>query len=405
MTQLRVTAAQYRAMVGADPASPAKARRIISGTRRRMGAKEDAPAVTETPGGRPIPWKGTDMAEGTSPVHLVSESDRELVLARLRGLVAQEVTQVWVTAHPGPPVSKSRARWSAKTGKFYTPGSTDTAQTAMAWEMKAAMGGVKLLGAVAVVVTFYRPNFQRIDIDNLTKLVMDAATEAEVWVDDCHVVAQAAVMELDIENPRTIVAFGVVKSTMDRSARFTCTVCGKAFTRAGLAALKRPPKTCSRECRDELYRRDRGEARCPCCEAIFQRRVAGQRYCGRPCADRWARGNPPGPRSKPICLTCGGPTSSRAVVRCVKCAPKGRPKGSKNKEGYYQRNAIPKDLCEQIASEWGPRGVGGLTAKALGEKYGLSPFTVRGICQRYRPELMQKNGSKRYESQEASASA
>lgn len=59
MTQLRVTAAQYRAMVGADSATPAKARRVRPEV-PRVPSSEPFAATFEVPG-RPAPKGSSKM--------------------------------------------------------------------------------------------------------------------------------------------------------------------------------------------------------------------------------------------------------------------------------------------------------------------------------------------------------
>ena len=187
------------------------------------------------------------------------EPDYSRALGRLRGLIGDDADpeQMWYFVRPGPPVAKSRARWSRRNKRFYTPKRTVEVEDDLASRFRVTMEGETITGPVAIMAMFYRQNYQRIDADNLMKAVMDAGTGAGVWPDDSVVTAQASFIELDIERPRTLVAWCPTTSTMDRSKRFKCQRCGKEFNRAGVAAIKRPPKFCSRECR---YASDRVEA-------------------------------------------------------------------------------------------------------------------------------------------------
>lgn len=195
-----------------------------------------------------------------------------------------------VVVHDGAPVSKARARWSRRTRSHYTPETTRNAEAALVLRLRAAMVE-PLTGCVAIVSMFYRPNFQRIDVDNLTKLVMDAATRAGVWTDDCHVSAQASFVELDVKRPRTVIAICPTTSTLDRSARFTCRRCGVKFTRAGVAAIKNPPQFCSRDCRYG---------------AIRQLKIHPGRGVG--------------PKGQVVALcACGAELSKRSYIRCRRC--------------------------------------------------------------------------------------
>lgn len=148
------------------------------------------------------------------------------LLSLLRGMVGDrlDAQRLWTLEHPGPPISKGRPRFSPRVlggiGRrvaAYTPERSAKAQTALAWRFTMAMMHEKTLTKpIAIVAQFYRPDLKRIDVDNLMKLVMDAATQARVWVDDSHVVAQAAFIELDRKHPRTLVAWCEVESSMDR---------------------------------------------------------------------------------------------------------------------------------------------------------------------------------------------
>ena len=238
----------------------------------------------------------------------------------------------------GDPVSKSRARYSRKSGRTYTPAKTVAAQAVVEMYFRQALQGQTLAGSVAIVAIFYRSNFQRIDADNLMKLVMDAGTKAGVWEDDCYVTAQAAFMEMDRGRPRTVIALCQTQSSLDRMRMFSCAICSKDFRRSGTATFKRPPQFCSRECRAESYRRDRQPARCPRCETEFERRSAGQRYCSPECRTAVPRVRAPREeqRPRPTCQKCGGPVSRREYIQCANCRPKGRKPGSKNQPVVVQ---------------------------------------------------------------------
>jgi Holliday junction resolvase RusA-like endonuclease len=201
--------------------------------------------------------------------------DIDLIFTKIRGLVGEDadMERMNFMVHKGAPVSKSRARWSAKSRRFYTPANTANGERDLIATFQENFKGNPITGCVAIAAIFYRPNFQRIDTDNLMKLVMDAATKAGVWKDDCYVTAQASFIEFDPDNPRTVVAVCDAKSTMDRDRRFTCTVCGSLFDRKGRAALKKPPKFCSKKCDLHWRAQERAEVRCPGCDQVFRRGV------------------------------------------------------------------------------------------------------------------------------------
>jgi Holliday junction resolvase RusA-like endonuclease len=148
---------------------------------------------------------------------VVDTQDALVLLAAIRRgrCVRGDVSSV-AFVHPGEPVSKARARFNFKTRSAYTPAKTAQAEKSLAWAFAAALGGLELRSNVAVAVIFYRQNRKRTDTDNLMKLVMDAATKAGAWDDDSQVTAQAVLLELDAENPRTVIALGPIESTMGR---------------------------------------------------------------------------------------------------------------------------------------------------------------------------------------------
>ena len=272
------------------------------------------------------------VAAVVAQLELQNQGDIQEGMARLRRLIGPNVHPDRLTAFvvEGAPVSKARARWSK--GRTYTPQRTADAQEFVAWHFKKAIPE-PLTGSIAIVAIFYRPNYQRIDADNLMKLIMDAATKAGVWVDDCYVTAQAAFIEMDHANPRTVIALCPTASSLDRLRQFTCQICHKEFRRAGLATFKQPPQFCSRECRSAGYRKDRQMARCPKCDREFQRKKSGQRYCSRACGRSSPLVRQPNASQRPAatCQVCGGRVSRREYLRCAKCSPKGRKIGSKNR--------------------------------------------------------------------------
>ena len=265
---------------------------------------------------------------------MAGESDSSAALDYLRGLLREYDTEKIVYfVHEGDPVSKARARFSFKTKRAYTPGRTQTAQEALAWRFRAAVKDAQWVGNIALVAVFYRSNHQRIDADNLMKLVMDAGTQSGIWKDDCQVTHQLSVVELDAARPRTVVALSPVASTLNRNpdASYTCVVCQKSFTRNRAEVGRRQPKYCSTECQKALYVKER--ARCPKCGTEFQRQRSQQRYCSNPCRISATLTRKPNTEQRPpaVCTKCGTRVSRREYLFCATCRRKGRKPGAKNK--------------------------------------------------------------------------
>lgn len=224
--------------------------------------------------------------------------------------------------HQGEPASKARARFSFKTGHAYTPQRTLSAEAALSEAFRRVTNGQTRTGNIAIAMVFFRPNHQRIDADNLSKLVLDAATKARVWEDDCQVTAQLALVEYDPVNPRTEIAIGPSYSTLQRGAfEAKCPRCGTTFRKASFAQKR---KYCSAKCAQPTT-----TARCARCEKEFRRRSAAQRFCSKTCARTGSRPRHANPL--PACLGCGVKVSRREYRMCSRCAPKGRRRGSKNK--------------------------------------------------------------------------
>lgn len=235
-----------------------------------------------------------------------------------------------VFVHEGAPVSKSRARWNRKQGRFYTPEKTQTAEEAMSWSFTTAVRERPWSGNVALAAVFFRPNQQRIDADNLMKLVLDAGTKAGAWSDDSQVTHQVSVIELDAARPRTVVALAPVTSTLDRGRdiELICEICKEPFIRDRILLARRRPKVCSKICLQTLRASKLTTARCARCGTKFQRRKAAQRYCSHPCAlshEGLLRRREP---SK--CQVCGEAVSRPEYLNCNRCRRKGRKPGSKN---------------------------------------------------------------------------
>jgi len=204
--------------------------------------------------------------EEAPPVDPLPNHDLDILRRRLSGLIGSELSANALSlAYHGSPTSKLRSR--AYFREFV--------------EYLRSVGAEPFAGNVAVIAEFYRPNLQRIDADNLMKLVLDAGTAAGVWRDDCQVTAHAALIELDSDNPRTLVVVSEYRSTMvrGRDAQVPCQSCGKLFMPSGRTRRTAITHWCSRECRTVLA----ALVACPFCGRSFRRRSRYSKFCSVVC--------------------------------------------------------------------------------------------------------------------------
>ena len=140
----------------------------------------------------------------------------QAIYVQLATMFGADVMPLVAFAHDGVPIAKERPRLGAG-GRTHTPERTAAAEEHLAWAFKLAWrGGAPLLGNLAMVCVFYRPDRRRIDADNMLKLVCDAGNIAKVWSDDSQITTKFARVELDKARPRTEIAIGSLASTLTR---------------------------------------------------------------------------------------------------------------------------------------------------------------------------------------------
>ena len=135
------------------------------------------------------------------------------LLAQLAGV--PDVKPLAYFEHPGIPIPKGRPRFT-RTGHTYTPGRTQDAANDLAVMFQIHVRPRPIAGPLALVTLFYVADQRRIDVDNCSKLVMDAATAAGVWHDDSQVVAHTAIVDFDPDRPRTVIALAPAISRLSR---------------------------------------------------------------------------------------------------------------------------------------------------------------------------------------------
>ena len=119
----------------------------------------------------------------------------------VRGLPTAARSLVLDMIVPGNPVVWKRAGINKRSGHFYPSRDTEAAKQLLGL---LALEQVKtpVEGDLLVEASFFRGSAQRVDLDNLVKLVWDAFNGV-VWVDDHQVVELNGSKAIDREYPRT----------------------------------------------------------------------------------------------------------------------------------------------------------------------------------------------------------
>lgn len=242
--------------------------------------------------------------------------DVERTLALLQA-VAGDLHDVHYTLMEWEPASKARPRFG-KGGRTYTPTESRRAEARTAAWLRQ-MFDEPMTGNVAMACIFFRPNRQRIDVDNMLKHVCDAANTI-IWHDDSQVTSLTGIVELDADRPRTLLAVAPHMSTMTRGtdATYPCAQCGRPILMDG----KTRKKTCSRECAGRIRGFEPLDVLIPCaeCGEPFRRTTRAQRLCSPECrADRVRGANKTRARAKSICLDCGKELAHHRGGRCRDC--------------------------------------------------------------------------------------
>lgn len=221
---------------------------------------------------------------------------------------------LWYLEIDGAPWSKSRPRFAR--GRVYSKRDDVLAERALRYRMMQGKAP-KFPGNVMVACRFYRPNFQRIDADNLLKHVCDSANGV-LWEDDSQVTLVFGEVHHDAENPRTVILVANHHSTLVRGAdaHRTCLSCAKPFKPAFTGSKAR---FCSKACSHNARATRLEEKVCAQCSATFKPTTKEQILCGRACSIVYMRGRQQ-PGLPPIgCSDCGKPLKHRRGGRCREC--------------------------------------------------------------------------------------
>jgi Holliday junction resolvase RusA-like endonuclease/ssDNA-binding Zn-finger/Zn-ribbon topoisomerase 1 len=251
-----------------------------------------------------------------TPGHTAGRSDLERALDLCGALCADSDTMRFLVI-PGAPYSKSRPR-SSRDGHVYVKKQDRQQEDLTGWYLRTLFSR-PLTGNVALGCIFFRPNRQRIDADNMLKHVCDAASGI-VYHDDEQVTGITGLIELDADNPRTVIMVGEHTTTLTRGTDATtpCPECGQPMSLIGRTAR---PEFCSRTCRNKADGLDLTEpVPCAQCSKPFKRTTRAQKLCSPQCrADRLrnAHKNRATPNSR--CAECNKQLSHKRGGRCRDC--------------------------------------------------------------------------------------
>jgi Holliday junction resolvase RusA-like endonuclease len=223
-----------------------------------------------------------------------------------------------VVAIPGTPPSKIRARFGR--GHAYSTKATVTDEQRTASFVRRVLAGDRFEGNVALGCIFYRPTRQRVDADNMLKHVCDSINGL-AFADDSQITAIAARIELDRDNPRTVLVLGPHRSSLGRGINDTvpCSTCGTALPMAGRDRAGNRRRFCSPECRS-AGRPALPLIPCVECGQEFQRGRSSQTMCSAECRRASFRAKRRG-RAAPLsrCLNCGKELTHHRGGRCRDC--------------------------------------------------------------------------------------
>ncbi|WP_078503739.1 RusA family crossover junction endodeoxyribonuclease [Streptomyces sulphureus] len=236
---------------------------------------------------------------------------------RLVEALAPGTSDVKVLTILGEPASKSRPRFS-RNGKTYKTRADTDAEARTGWHFRRVFRDA-WTGNLALGCVFFRPNRQRIDVDNMLKHVCDAANGI-AWLDDSQITAVYGAAELDADEPRTLLVVARHRSSLERGTNDVkvCEHCGKTFPRAGAAGQKR---FCTKQCFNASKGRDlTAPVKCKGCATKFRRKTSEQCFCNAACFAVYQKGRPRNRKSnRSRCEDCGKQLSHNRGGRCRAC--------------------------------------------------------------------------------------
>lgn len=194
-----------------------------------------------------------------------------------------KVTIPWEPAVKQRPMFSTRRRSHA-----YTPLKTREAQEAISTHLRFSFPKLVLNDETAfgVQAVFYTRTFQKRDLDNMLKLLLDACTGI-IWADDKQVEEIQCRVERGVEEARTELIIYIVSEVGKWIFEGHCKQCGKAFrtSAAWTRKVKTNPKYCGRQCRIDSTR-TMLERICPVCRIVFRTVPARLKYKTHYCSNK-----------------------------------------------------------------------------------------------------------------------
>jgi Holliday junction resolvase RusA-like endonuclease len=216
----------------------------------------------------------------------------------------------------GEPIAHCRPRFSR--GRVYNTQTTTNFKQRVGFIIKSQYNKlVDLDSKFRIDMKFYRSNRQRVDIDNLSKSILDAITNIKLWKDDSQVNEIHAEKFTVCSEPKTEI---ILYRISDNSPRETCPICKKPMVNSYKSSKR---KVCSRECLSKSVKKIIKV--CKMCGKEFEILKCQDRYsknfCSRICSLNFyakLKTELRGP-SHWRCQVCGGSVSRKEYKRCWGC--------------------------------------------------------------------------------------
>lgn len=139
------------------------------------------------------------------------DRERARLLASVLAPAATSGKLLWL---PGEPATKARPRFG-EGGRAYKTDEDEQAEAATGWLLRRAFRE-PWSGNIGLGAVFFRSDRRRVDADNMLKHICDAGNKI-AWHDDAQITALLGFVELDAENPRTVLVVCRHSSSLDRS--------------------------------------------------------------------------------------------------------------------------------------------------------------------------------------------